>query len=301
VSKVPKEEITNDNVDYDDLTVIKGIGDVTQQWLRDALGVYTYSDLALLSVKEIEARSKADRKIVSRSKIESWVADAQALSDSTTFVDQPEDIESPDKSLWYTVATFVVEFEKQEGGEEDLFRTKAHHMEADVTKMWSNIEWSKLGQWIFGQLNLTALRELPVDSQQSEITSLLDQDMSFSPHVETEEYSPSTTQGEPEPAQPMRQSQQMPTHTPPLAVDPSQHSSKLQHYIVQADRLATEELSPSTTQGEPEPAQPMQQSQQMPTHTPPLAVDPSQHSSKLQHHIAKAMSLADRDKMAGLD
>lgn len=64
----------------DDLTKINGIGPVRQEWLRESLDVYTFRDLAVLSVDEIESRLKTEGKIISRSEIEAWIDQAQELA-----------------------------------------------------------------------------------------------------------------------------------------------------------------------------------------------------------------------------
>ena len=45
----------SNEIQHDDLTVIKGIGEATQRWLREELKVFRLKDLAALSVDEIEA------------------------------------------------------------------------------------------------------------------------------------------------------------------------------------------------------------------------------------------------------
>jgi hypothetical protein len=67
------------NKKRDDLTEINGIGPVRQEWLRESLDVYTFRDLAVLSVDEIESRLKTEGKIISRSEIEAWIDQAQEL------------------------------------------------------------------------------------------------------------------------------------------------------------------------------------------------------------------------------
>ena len=64
----------------DELTAIEGIGAQRGRWLREALGVSTYEALASLSAADIEARLRAEGKVVSRSAIEAWIGKARELS-----------------------------------------------------------------------------------------------------------------------------------------------------------------------------------------------------------------------------
>ena len=58
---------------YDDLTEIKGIGLHRQKWLKKSFGVCTFSDLAALTVDEIETRLKTEGGGVGRKTIEVWI------------------------------------------------------------------------------------------------------------------------------------------------------------------------------------------------------------------------------------
>jgi hypothetical protein len=67
----------------DDLTKIKGIEPIKQQWLRESLNIYTFRDLAHFSVDAIEAQLQADWHSVSRIEIQDWIAQAQQLVAAT--------------------------------------------------------------------------------------------------------------------------------------------------------------------------------------------------------------------------
>jgi hypothetical protein len=150
---------------YDDLTVIHGIGSSTQYWLRQTLGVRTYHDLALLSADEIETQMKEDGKIISRGKIESWLTQAAELAVPVAVPTQAEYLIESERDGWKTMATFVVVFEERENDDQTVFRTKAHHMEADETEVWDMIEKDALSQWMISQLGLKVLDTLqtPLD------------------------------------------------------------------------------------------------------------------------------------------
>lgn len=128
------------NDSYDDLTVISGIGEARQTWIREAFAVRTYADLAALSVDEIAARLKQDHKVVSAEAIEAWIAQANQLAR------QPEAQEK-----WKVFATFVVEFEDDGEG---IYRTRVHHMEHDQTRQWAGSEPHNVSDWISAQLGL---------------------------------------------------------------------------------------------------------------------------------------------------
>lgn len=73
--------LTNGNGNKcDDLTKIKGIGLVKQQWLRESLNVYTFRDLANLSVDAIESVLKVEWQSVSRKDIKRWIVQARELA-----------------------------------------------------------------------------------------------------------------------------------------------------------------------------------------------------------------------------
>jgi hypothetical protein len=130
----------------DELTLIKGIGEARQQWLRDRLNVVSFQALAALSVEEIEAQLKEDNQIVSRAAIESWIAQAARLAGSSA----PRHPAMSRESGWKPVASFVVEFQEHEV--EGERRTRVHHVEADKNRMWSGIEHEELCAWMVQQL-----------------------------------------------------------------------------------------------------------------------------------------------------
>jgi hypothetical protein len=132
--------------DYDDLTVIKGIKDTRQNWLRDTLQVHTLSDLAELSVDEVMAHLP-EGQIVSRSQIESWIRQAKHLSGTHQPKAQPPKRENG----WHPFASFVVEFQQRDDHPDEK-RTTVHYMEADASHMWAGQETEALCRWIAEQL-----------------------------------------------------------------------------------------------------------------------------------------------------
>ena len=164
--------------DYDDLTVIRGIGPARQRWLRDSLDVRTFADLAALSVDEIESRLKADKQIASRGTIEVWITAARERAAAAGGPKQlagvsagkesqeqardsaePNKIDSrrekpvPSKDGWKPFASFVIEFQERSlEGQATEYRTTAHHMEADTGTNWPGIEAEAHCRWMLGQL-----------------------------------------------------------------------------------------------------------------------------------------------------
>jgi len=151
--------------EYDDLTQIKGIGEVTQQWLRETFAVRTYSDLARVPSTAIEERLKAGGKITARSKIHQWLTQARQLADRAGAPAPPP--EAPKQDEWKTFSTFVVMFEERQVGDATQFQTKAHHMEADKTEAWPGIVQDDLIQWITAQLGPRALQGLVAKSPEA--------------------------------------------------------------------------------------------------------------------------------------
>ena len=152
-----KGRMTVNETPRDDLTVIPGIGPVRQRWLREALGVETYEDLAAFSADELEARMKAAGRSVSRSDIERWIGEAQRLAspepteagDELVGNEAPEEA-APEEEKWRPFASFVVEYQKREEGEER--RTTVHHMEEDKDASWPEIVRIELCQWMLEQI-----------------------------------------------------------------------------------------------------------------------------------------------------
>lgn len=137
----------------DDLTLIKGIGTNRQQWLRDNFHIRTYADLAALSEDDIEAQLKMDGQIVSRAKIEAWLAHARQLAAAESLPGARRHLSSEDG--WKPFASFVVEFQEHITEDGDTVRrTSAHHMEADRGEVWPEIALDSLSAWMAQQLGV---------------------------------------------------------------------------------------------------------------------------------------------------
>jgi hypothetical protein len=149
---------------YDDLSAIRGIGPARQRWLRDSFDAQSYQDMVGLSVDRIESKLKADGQIVSRTAIETWLAQARELAarSSRNPRSDPEPAAEPAsrgthsiarEDGWEPFASFVIEFQVHKAKEEVReIRTAIHHIESDTDTYWPGIETSQVCQWIADQL-----------------------------------------------------------------------------------------------------------------------------------------------------
>ncbi|MGD8270955.1 MAG: helix-hairpin-helix domain-containing protein, partial [Desulfobacterales bacterium] len=105
---------------YDDLTKIKGIGLHRQQWLKKSFGVCTFSDLAALTIDEIETRLKSERSGVGRKTIEFWIDEAKELAEAASpergmeaaTVESGGGASLPSgETQWNSLASFQVDFQ----------------------------------------------------------------------------------------------------------------------------------------------------------------------------------------------
>lgn len=159
----------------DDLTMIKGIKEKRQEWLRTTFNVYTFQDLASLNVAQIEERRKIDRLNVSQEVIKNWIDQASELANgvgktSRPAKKQPAELPSntmPRENGWKPIASFVVEYQIRMASEQlTERRTVAHYMEEDHTHTWPGIEGKQLCEWIINQIPQTLSRNLePLNKQ----------------------------------------------------------------------------------------------------------------------------------------
>jgi hypothetical protein len=184
-SKTKTDEPSREgNQDFDDLTVVKGIGEALEQWLRESFQIHTFADLAALPAEEFESHARDAGRILSRSKIEQIIAQAKDLAGGSKQA-APESGGKPVKTKavtkpilpvnennWEQFATFVVEFERKvvDGKEEKRTtakgRTTAHEMEGwGNQRNWPGIETDEVCHWILerlGEREEVAPQEAPV-------------------------------------------------------------------------------------------------------------------------------------------
>ncbi|MGH9837925.1 MAG: hypothetical protein ACREEM_03990 [Blastocatellia bacterium] len=154
----------------DDLTVIKGIGEALEQWLRESLKVHTFADLAALSALEVESRARREGRALSLSKIEQILAQARELAGASQSAvpgsgkppkAKAEEVSAaPEKeNEWKEFASFVVCFDRKVvGGKEEKRttierRTAIQHMETGEQASWSGVEAGQACQWMRERLS----------------------------------------------------------------------------------------------------------------------------------------------------
>jgi len=175
--------------EYEDLTVIKGIGPARQRWLREAINVRTIPELAAISADGLETQLKAAGQVASRNEIEKWLTQARELA-GVTEPASPQDIAPYEEELggvandladvneslpqdlypensetgrkdrpsagkdgWKPFASFVVEFQvRRLVGQAQEQQTTVHYMEADKSKTWPGLEAGQLCQWMLAQV-----------------------------------------------------------------------------------------------------------------------------------------------------
>ena len=147
--------------EYDDLTQISGIGDVRQQRLQESLGVYTFEDLAKLTVAEIQSDLKAGGHSVSEDAIKEWLAEARQRAQSaeqmthssaSLATEETQPAPAPE-GKWETAAAFIVEFQRYRlAGTEEKQRTKIHHMQSGKDETWPNVEGQHILPWMLSRL-----------------------------------------------------------------------------------------------------------------------------------------------------
>jgi hypothetical protein len=143
----------------DELSLIKGIGPVRQEWLRESLGVYTFRELAVCPVEVIETRLREAGEIVSAREIGRWIAQARKLAEesggtrATRELAALHDAAVAKHAPWRPFASFVVEYQSRlavDGSEE--LRTTVHHIEGDSGTAWPGIEPTRHCEWMRTQL-----------------------------------------------------------------------------------------------------------------------------------------------------
>ncbi len=96
--------MSSEDKDYDDLTVIKSVGEARQTFFRDAFNVKTYQDLATLSPDEIAPRLRG----VSPDMVGQWLTQAKELAAQAS--QQPMKLPHLNEDEWEWLKAFVVEF-----------------------------------------------------------------------------------------------------------------------------------------------------------------------------------------------
>lgn len=177
------------NENCNDLTNIRGIGVSRKRWLN-SLGIYTITDLSQASADEIESQLKSNGRLLSRSELEEWIAQAQAVN---TQHQQPSALpDSSQASLetelsassltpspqavsatnWNSIAVFKVEFQTRQTAEQPEQRTVIHDLETNATEEWSGFETQLIQQWMLDRIATPSLSAKAADPVILQITQL---------------------------------------------------------------------------------------------------------------------------------
>ncbi len=161
----------------DDFTVIEGMGEALDQWLRENFKVRTYADLAALSAQKIRSRAKQTGLVLSLAEIEAILAQARERAGTAPPPVAEGEPESPapappaappeeEENAWEEFAIFVVSFERKGDGDKEEKRTIVerrtgiHHMETGEQGRWPGVDAGQACQWMLERLGEKAEEEL---------------------------------------------------------------------------------------------------------------------------------------------
>ncbi|NJO78884.1 MAG: hypothetical protein HC827_10420 [Cyanobacteria bacterium RM1_2_2] len=150
------------NENRNDLTNIRGIGVSRKRWLN-SVGIHTIADLSQASVDEIESQLKSNGRLLSRSELEEWIAQAQAVD---TQNQQPEAVHNSSETLsetelatsstdWNPIAVFKVEYQTRQTPEKLERRTLIHHLETNASENWQGFETQLIQRWMLDSIETT--------------------------------------------------------------------------------------------------------------------------------------------------
>ena len=139
---------------FETLVIINGISPKRQQYLREGLGIQTFSQLVEATPESIKAYLKEKKHYVSLSDVKEWQKKAEELA--TTFKVKAKPASGgilTEKSGWNAFATYVVEFQECVTDKGREFQTQVHHMEGGYNgggrgDKWKGLAVKKAGQWI---------------------------------------------------------------------------------------------------------------------------------------------------------
>ena len=136
--------MNQDKNTFDDLTQIKGIGEVRQKILQETFNIKQYQELAQLTVEEIYTSLKNKGESISTQQVAEWIEEAGRFSRKRTSNHEitPETFVKATKKdkEWSPFATFIVDFQKhQPKSGKERYRTTIHHMQTDSGANWSGV------------------------------------------------------------------------------------------------------------------------------------------------------------------
>lgn len=150
-----------DGPPYDDLKMIKGIGEATEHWLNESLGIYNYEQLAACPKSKIETKLKALGRTTGLNQLDEWISQARILASNAHHRAETTDIEVASKEAtnsddnWEPYATFVVEFMSRKAADDSLeHRILCQQNETAKEEAWSGIKVKQLCQWMLSQIEV---------------------------------------------------------------------------------------------------------------------------------------------------
>ena len=148
------DTVETKRVDLDDLTVIDGIGAARQRWLREALHVATYADLAALPAHAISKRLRDEGKLAADAEIERWLAQARCHA-------QPEEraekthVEGAQRET--VLGRFLVVFHDADPTDENAGTCiSIRHLDKAACVAWPEFNAGRMANWMLSELGDTA-------------------------------------------------------------------------------------------------------------------------------------------------
>ncbi|MGI9486136.1 MAG: hypothetical protein ACR2RF_09730 [Geminicoccaceae bacterium] len=165
-------EDSTDNANDDNLTRIKGIGQARQAWFAKVFDINSFSGLAALSVDQIEAALKAEkRSMITRSDIQDWLVQARELAAAkeaaAPVAAEIQKAGGAAMSDWAPFASFVVEYRRREADDAaGDHQTHVHHVEGDENGTWPGLEAEAVGPWMLERAESATMPEPDADDQE---------------------------------------------------------------------------------------------------------------------------------------
>ena len=149
--------------------LIKGLGKRRIAWLAEAMDIATAKKLAVSSAPAIFARLSQEGELgrgctlLTEGDIEGWIAAAAALLEATKSEPEIEDQQTNVADPPELLATFVVEFYRQQG--EDTrprqYLYASQNEGGGQKKEFESFDMAKLGNWMLAQLDPVASEPAP--------------------------------------------------------------------------------------------------------------------------------------------
>jgi len=147
----------------DDFTSIPGIDEPLRKWLNTSLGLYTYNDLANISVRKLSDAARRDGRVLPVNIIRSMIANAKEEISRKTENDSKNivksDISETHHKEWNEVATIVIYVEETTLNEniiksvDQRYRTSVHHIESGSEQNWPGLDVKNVCEWLNSQLD----------------------------------------------------------------------------------------------------------------------------------------------------